>query len=99
MRDVLRCTCRLTVFVFPPARSESSLEDAFLSRLLEKGATESSSATNSLKHEEEFAQTAVEKSKNTVCNIVAAIDDLWYLKDELQATILKALPEDGKLMP
>lgn len=75
--------------------SVCSLKDAFLSRLLETGATESSSAINSLNHEEEFAQTAADQSKSIVCNIVAAIDDLWYLKDGLQATILKALLEDG----
>ncbi|KAI8545437.1 hypothetical protein RHMOL_Rhmol07G0039500 [Rhododendron molle] len=75
--------------------SVCSLKDAFLSRLLETGATESSSAVNSLNHEEEFAQTAADQSKSIVCNIVAAIDDLWYLKDGLQATILKALLEDG----
>lgn len=95
MKDSMSSERDANTRFFTEARSESSLEDAFLSRLLEKGATESSSATNSLKQEEEFAQTAVEKSKNTVCNIVAAIDDLWYLKDGLQATILKALPEDG----
>ncbi|KAF7137671.1 hypothetical protein RHSIM_Rhsim07G0033400 [Rhododendron simsii] len=75
--------------------SVCSLKDAFLSRLLETGATESSSAINSVNHEEEFAQTAANQSKSIVCNIVAAIDDLWYLKDGLQATILKALLEDG----
>lgn len=69
-----------------------------MSRLLETGATESSSAINSVNHEDDFAHTAVEKSKNIVCNIVAAIDDLWYFKDGLQATILKALLEDGKLI-
>lgn len=94
----MKCTCRSTVFVFSPDGSVCSLKDAFLSRLLETGATESSSAINSLNHEEEFAQTAADQSKSIVCNIVAAIDDLWYLKDGLQATILKALLEDGKLM-
>ncbi|GFS39294.1 histone mono-ubiquitination 1 [Actinidia rufa] len=69
--------------------------DAFLSRLSETGATESCSAFNSLNQNEEDTQKAVERSKNILHNIVAAIDDLWYKKDGLQATVLKALQEDG----
>ena len=71
--------------------------DAFLSRLSETGATESCSAFNSLNQNEEDTQKAIERSKNILHNIVAAIDDLWYKKDGLQATVLKALQEDGKL--
>ncbi|KAL6981293.1 ubiquitin-like modifier hub1 [Sarracenia purpurea var. burkii] len=73
----------------------SSPEDAFLSRLLETGATESSSAFNSVNQKEEDTKIDVEKSKNILRNVLAAIDDLWYLKDELQENVLKALPEDG----
>ena len=71
--------------------------DAFLSRLSETGATESSSAFNSPNLNEEDTQKAIERSKNILRNIVAAIDDLWYKKDGLQGTVLKAIPEDGKL--
>ncbi|XP_028119553.1 E3 ubiquitin-protein ligase BRE1-like 1 isoform X2 [Camellia sinensis] len=73
----------------------STPENAFLGRLLETGATESSSVINSLNQNEEDTQIAVKKSKNILSNIVAAINELWYLKDGLQATVLKALPEDG----
>ncbi|PSS24116.1 E3 ubiquitin-protein ligase BRE1-like [Actinidia chinensis var. chinensis] len=69
--------------------------DAFLSRLSETGATESSSAFNSLNQNKEDTQKAIERSKNILRNIVTAIDDLWYKKDGLQATVLKAIPEDG----
>ncbi|XP_057492355.1 E3 ubiquitin-protein ligase BRE1-like 1 [Actinidia eriantha] len=69
--------------------------DAFLCRLSETGATESCSAFNSLNQNEEDTQKAIERSKNILHNIVAAIDDLWYKKDGLQATVLKALQEDG----
>ncbi|KAA8550078.1 hypothetical protein F0562_001762 [Nyssa sinensis] len=71
------------------------LEDAFLSRLLETGATESSSTDNSPNMMEKIGQTADEKTKGILGNIIAAIDDLWHLKDGLYAVVLKALPEDG----
>ncbi|CAK9188130.1 unnamed protein product, partial [Ilex paraguariensis] len=71
-------------------------EDAFLSRLLETGATESTCTSNSLNQIEEERQEAGEKTKNLLHNIVAAIDDLWCLKDGLYTAVLKARPEDCK---
>ncbi|XP_059633890.1 E3 ubiquitin-protein ligase BRE1-like 1 [Cornus florida] len=72
----------------------SHLEDAFLSRLLETGATDSSCTNNSVNQMEEDGQTTGEKTKNILCNVVAAIDELWYLKDGLYTAVLKSLPED-----
>ncbi|KAK9273023.1 hypothetical protein L1049_017830 [Liquidambar formosana] len=74
--------------------ASSPQEDAFLSRLIETGATESSSMSCPNQMEED-GQTACEKTKNILGNIVSAIDDLWYFKDGLYAAILKALPEEG----
>ncbi|CAK7347813.1 unnamed protein product [Dovyalis caffra] len=74
----------------------SSLEDAFLIRLMETGATESSSANNCPDQMELDRETAFEKKKNILHNIVATVNGLWYLKDGLCAAVLKQLPEDGR---
>ncbi|KAL9385692.1 hypothetical protein Peur_022702 [Populus x canadensis] len=72
----------------------SSLKDAFLSRLMETGATESSSASNCPDQMEVDRETAFEKNKSIVHNLVATINGLWYLKDGLRAAVLKQLTED-----
>lgn len=77
--------------------ASSPLHEAFLSRLLETGATESSTTNNDPNEMQEDRQTACEKTKNVLRNIVVAIDDLCDLKDRLYAAIVKALPEDGKI--
>lgn len=43
----------------------------------------------------EDGDNACEKSRNILRNIVAAVDDLWSMKDGLYAAVLAALPEDG----
>ncbi|KAH8516624.1 hypothetical protein H0E87_004827 [Populus deltoides] len=80
----------------PVTKDESSsfLKDAFLSRLMETGATESSSSNNCPDQMEVDIETAFEKNKNVVHNIVDTINGLWYLKDGLHAAVLKQLPED-----
>ncbi|KAI9182601.1 hypothetical protein LWI28_027086 [Acer negundo] len=70
-------------------------EDAFLSRLMETGATERSSANDCPNRMEDDRETASVKSKNILCNIVATVDNLWHLKDGLIAAALMKLPEDG----
>ncbi|XP_035540989.1 E3 ubiquitin-protein ligase BRE1-like 1 isoform X1 [Juglans regia] len=73
----------------------STSKDAFLSRLTQTGATENSSMHDCTNRMKVDGETATEKTKNILCNVVAATDNLWYLKDELSAEILKELPEDG----
>lgn len=73
----------------------STFKDAFLSRLTETGATEHSSTYNCANHVNEDSETATEKTENILRNIVAAVDNLWYLKDGLLAAVLKELPDDG----
>ncbi|KAF5470011.1 hypothetical protein F2P56_010564 [Juglans regia] len=73
----------------------STFKDAFLSRLIETGATENSSTYNCANHVKEDSETATEKTQNILRNIVAAIDNLRYLKDGLSAAVWKELPEDG----
>nr|KJB41008.1 hypothetical protein B456_007G087200 [Gossypium raimondii] len=71
-------------------------EDAFLSRLMETGATESSSSNICpVQMKEDREQTASEKSGNILHNIVVAINDLWCLKDGLYAVVKKDLPIYG----
>lgn len=41
-------------------------------------------------------QKAYEKTKNILSNLVAAVDNLWFLKDGIHAAVLKNLSEDGK---
>jgi E3 ubiquitin-protein ligase BRE1 len=63
---------------------------------METGATESSSATNCPDQMEVDRETAFEKNKSIVHNLVATINGLWYLKDGLRAAVLKQLTEDGR---
>lgn len=69
--------------------------DAFLSRLMETGATESSSADNCPNQMEEDRETGIPRTKNIVSNILAAVDNLWHLKDGLYAAVLKELQDGG----
>ncbi|KAH9788547.1 E3 ubiquitin-protein ligase BRE1-like 1 [Citrus sinensis] len=69
--------------------------DAFLSRLMETGATESSSADNCPNQMEEDRETGIPRTKNIVSNILAAVDNLWHLKGGLYAAVLKDLQDGG----
>ncbi|KAJ8541679.1 hypothetical protein K7X08_002495 [Anisodus acutangulus] len=74
-------------------------EDSFLSRLLQTGATESSSAVNTVTRTEfEHKKMDDEKIMKILRNIVATVDDIWQMKDTLCAAVLKALPEDGSCL-
>ncbi|XP_021279613.1 E3 ubiquitin-protein ligase BRE1-like 1 isoform X1 [Herrania umbratica] len=76
--------------------ASSPTEDAFLSRLMETGATESSSSNNCPEQmEEDREQIPSEKTRNILHNIVIAINNLWCLKDGLYAAVLKEHPKDG----
>lgn len=69
-------------------------EDVFLHRLLEKGATESSSANSSIPCQMQECRDSVgDKVQNTFRNIVHAIDGVWGMKDGLYAESIKQLPE------
>ena len=75
---------------------QSLIEDAFLSRLMETGATESSSSNNCPEQiKEDREHTASEKTRYILHNIIVAIDDVWCLKDGLYAAVRKELQNDG----
>ncbi|OIS98648.1 e3 ubiquitin-protein ligase bre1-like 1 [Nicotiana attenuata] len=74
-------------------------DDSFLSRLLQTGATESSSAVNNATQtEDEHKQMDDEKIMKILQNIVATVDDIWQMKDKLCAAVFKVLPEDGSCL-
>lgn len=74
----------------------STLQNAFLNRLAQAGATESSCTYNICNKMEEDRGTTIENSQNILGNIVAAIDNVWNVKDALHDALLKELPEDGE---
>ncbi|KAF5744281.1 Histone ubiquitination proteins group [Tripterygium wilfordii] len=75
--------------------ASSPFKDAFLSRLCETGATESSSANICPNRMEEDDGTTCEKIRNILGNIVTAIDNLWNWRNGLHSAVLKELPVDG----
>ncbi|CAA0842721.1 E3 ubiquitin-protein ligase BRE1-like 1 [Striga hermonthica] len=78
---------------------ESAPEDAILSRLLETGATESSSAciiANSTEERRKVDSGNTMKMKNILHNIVASFDELNSLKHRLYAASQKAVSSIGQ---
>eukprot|EP00262_Sarcandra_glabra_P011428 TRINITY_DN2738_c0_g3_i1.p1 TRINITY_DN2738_c0_g3~~TRINITY_DN2738_c0_g3_i1.p1 ORF type:complete len:882 (+),score=196.77 TRINITY_DN2738_c0_g3_i1:207-2852(+) len=69
-------------------------EDTFLCRLMETGATECCSENGTSNQMEDDIQRTCATSKNILQNIVAAINDLWCVKDGLSTALLGALTED-----
>lgn len=94
MHEIYVCWCLIICFLdgdFHP-------EKAFLSRLLEKGATESSSAGTTTILSEEDRQIDGEKRKSILHNTVNACEDLSNLKSSMSAACLNVLLSDGKAM-
>lgn len=78
---------------------DSPPEDALLSRLLETGATESSSAStlmDSTEKDRKINGEMTQKLETILKNIVASFDDLNNLKSILYTASLKALSSNGK---
>ncbi|XP_022756963.1 E3 ubiquitin-protein ligase BRE1-like 1 isoform X2 [Durio zibethinus] len=74
---------------------ESSRQDGGCAPNTE-GATESSFSSNCPEQmKEDREQTASEKTRNILHNIVLAMNDLWCLKDGLYAAVEKELPNYG----
>ncbi|CAN6703925.1 unnamed protein product [Malus baccata var. baccata] len=67
----------------------------FLTVLHKQMPTESSCTYKSSNQMEEDKGATCEKTKNIVCNVVAAIDNQWRVKDALYDALVKELPEDG----
>lgn len=95
IRDTARSKDDIEHLLNTEGGASSPQENAFLSRLIETGATESSSTSNCFNQMVEDREPSCEKTRCILGNILTAIDDLWHLKDGLSAAVLKALPEDG----
>lgn len=83
-------------FICLPDGSSSTVQDVFLSRLLQTGATESSSTNHFANEMEEHREITTEKAKSILNNLVTTINNIWCLKDGLHTALLKKLPGDGK---
>lgn len=74
--------------------SSSTVQDVFLSRLMQTGATESSSTYRFANQMEEHNEITAEKAKSILKNVVTATNNLWGMKDGLHTALLKKLPGD-----
>lgn len=80
-----------------PDGSSSSVQDVFLSRLLQTGATESSSSCHFANEMEQHREITAEKAKSILNNILTFINNFRCLKDGFHTALLKKLRGDGNL--
>ena len=78
-----------------PDGSQSTFHEAFLRRLTETGATESSSICN-FPNQEGDSEMAYKRTRSSMGNLVAATDNLCYLKGRLHGGVLEKLSEYGE---
>ncbi|XP_020203564.1 E3 ubiquitin-protein ligase BRE1-like 1 [Cajanus cajan] len=74
--------------------SPSTVQDVFLGRLMQTGATECASTCNYANQMEEQTEISTEKAKSVLKNIVISVNNLWVLMDGLRTALLKKLPGD-----
>ncbi|KHN15371.1 E3 ubiquitin-protein ligase BRE1-like 1 [Glycine soja] len=74
--------------------SPSTVQDVFLSRLMQTDATECASSYNFANQMEEHREITIEKAKSILKNMVTAVNNLWVLMDGLHTALLKKLPGD-----
>ncbi|KHN15380.1 E3 ubiquitin-protein ligase BRE1-like 1 isoform X1 [Glycine soja] len=72
--------------------SPSTVQDVFLSRLMQTDATECASTYNFANQMEEHREITTEKAKSILKNMVTAVNNLWVLMDGLHTAFLKKLP-------
>ncbi|KAJ4904262.1 E3 ubiquitin-protein ligase BRE1-like 1 [Raphanus sativus] len=73
--------------------SSPAVKDDFINRLLETGATESSSSSTCTNQKEENRENTSSQLTQTLSNLVTATNDLRCLKDELYPTALRSGPD------
>lgn len=76
--------------------SSFPVEEVFLSRLLETGATESCSDVLSSSQIDEGVRTSQATTRNVLQNILTSINYLWHASDQAISALCKTLPVDGK---
>ncbi|QCE10905.1 E3 ubiquitin-protein ligase BRE1 [Vigna unguiculata] len=72
----------------------STVQDVFLSRLMQTGATECATAYNFANQTEEHQEIITEKAKSILKNMATAVNNVWVLTDGLHTALLKKLPVD-----
>jgi E3 ubiquitin-protein ligase BRE1 len=80
-----------------PDGTSSTVQDVFLSRLLQTGATESSSSYHFANEMEQHREITSEKVKRILNNILTSSSNSHCLKDGFHTALLQKLREDGKL--
>lgn len=80
-----------------PDGGPSTVQDVFLSRLMQTGATECATAYNFANQTEEHQEIITEKAKSILKNMATAVNNVWVLTDGLHTALLKKLPVDGKM--
>ncbi|CAJ2669901.1 unnamed protein product [Trifolium pratense] len=74
--------------------SSSTVQDVFLSRLLQTGATENSSSNHFANEMEQHRETTAEKVKSILNNILTSSNNFHCLKDGFHTALLQKLRED-----
>ncbi|CAK8541332.1 unnamed protein product [Lathyrus sativus] len=74
--------------------SSSTVQDVFLNRLLQTGATESSSSSHFANEMDQHRQITAEKAKSILNNILTFINNFRCLKDGFHTALLKKLRGD-----
>ncbi|XP_004492186.1 E3 ubiquitin-protein ligase BRE1-like 1 isoform X2 [Cicer arietinum] len=74
--------------------SSSTVQDVFLSRLLQTGATDTSSTYHYANEMEQHREITAEKAKSILNNIVTSINNFQCLKDGFRTALLKKLQGD-----
>ncbi|CAJ1780003.1 unnamed protein product [Sphenostylis stenocarpa] len=72
----------------------STVQDVFLSRLMQSGATECATTYKFANQTEENRKIITEKAKSILKNMATAVNNLWVLMDGLHTALLKKLPVD-----
>lgn len=68
-----------------------------MSELLQTDEKDSSSSVDTTSIVVEDKKIDDDKTMDLVSNAVAAVDDLWYIKDKLYTAVLKSLSDDGTM--
>lgn len=68
-----------------------------MSELLQTDAKDSSSSVDTTAIVVEDKKIDDDKTMDLVSNAVAAVDDLWHIKDKLYTAVLKSLSDNGMM--
>ncbi|XP_022635506.1 E3 ubiquitin-protein ligase BRE1-like 1 isoform X3 [Vigna radiata var. radiata] len=72
----------------------STVQDVFLSRLMQTGATECATSYNFANQTKEHQEIITEKARSILRNMATTVNNVWVLMDGLHTALLKKLPVD-----